>query len=223
MAEEMEYKFLNNVDIENRVAGEFYISRTLKLGKWRAATSKKEARLGTYCPVGERKKFEIWKKENCMERPENPETGAVWMHGGVKFRYSGKKWCSEESLEKSKKALAAWKKTPEGRKSNTFANWKKRGAEFENDEQKEEVYDCWNGKATHCNNCETCKLTRHPEPFSNDTACLDHSYLTKLPRQIICQNCNVQEAYLRRQRKWKKDDPNFTRFAIINGVDVYLS
>lgn len=226
MNKETEYTFLNNVDVENRVAGEFYISMTLKLGKWFAATSKTKAHLGGYCPVGEREKFEIWKKENkdlCMERPEKPETGAVCMHGGVEFRWCGKSgWRSEESLEKRKQATADWDKTPEGRKAKRFAGWKTRGIIFPSKKRKDKVYDCY-GKATHCNNCETCKLTRHPEPYSNDTACLDHSYLTKLPRQIICHYCNSQEAYLRRVNKWKKDDPNFTRFAIINGVDVYLS
>ena len=236
MAQETEYKFLNNVDVENRVVGEFYISRTLKLGKWSVRIVKtvhedvveeeKEEYLGGYCPVGEREKFEIWKKENkdlCMERPKNPEIDAVWMHGGVEFRYDGTQWNSKEAREKSKKAKSDWDKTPEGRKSRIFAGWKSRDIEFENDEQKEEVYDCWNGKATHCNNCEICKLTHYPEPISKHTAYFDHCHRTRLPRQIICHNCNVNEAYLRRVNKWKKDDPNFTRFAIINGVAVYLS
>jgi len=225
MTEEIEYKFLKNVNIENRVVGEFYISMTLKLGKWYAATSKKEAYLGTYCPVGEREKFEIWKKENkelCMEKHENPAKGDIWMHCGVEFRHDGTRWRSEETRENNKKAQAARQKTPEGRKAQRISGRKSRGIEFKDKAQEEEVDDKFM-TATHCNNCETCKLTRHPEPFSNTSACLDHSYLTKLPRQIICHYCNNNEAYLRRVNKWKKDDPNFTRFALINGKPIYLS
>jgi hypothetical protein len=64
MTEEIEYKFLMNVEKENRVVGEFYISSTLKLGKWNGEY------LGSYCLREEKEKFEIWKKENkdlCME------------------------------------------------------------------------------------------------------------------------------------------------------------
>ena len=219
MVEEIEYKFLKDIGVENRVKGEFYISGTLKLGKW---SGKK---LDCRHHKKEKEKFEIWKKENkdlCMERPEKPETGDIYTRGGVEFRHDGKIWRSEEGRENNRKAAAAYSKTPEGRKAKRFAGWKTRGIIFPSKKRKDKVYDCY-GKATHCNNCETCKLTRHPEPFSNDTACLDHSYLTKLPRQIICHYCNGHEAYLRRVNKWKQADPKFTRFALINGKPIYLS
>ena len=221
MSKETEYKFLNNVDIENRVVGEFYISTTLKLAKWNGK------RLASSCPINEREKFEIWKKENkhlCMEKPENPEIGAIWMHGGVEFRYGGRGtgWLSEEARENNKKVKAAWNKTPEGRKSHMISLWEFRGAEFRDNAQKEEVHH-YHSKATHCNNCEICELTHYPEPISKDTACFDHCHVTRLPRQIICNNCNGHEAKLRREKKWKKDDPKFTRFALINDEAVYLS
>ena len=215
----IEYKFLKDIGVENRVKGEFYISGTLKLGKW----SGKELECRHH--KKEKEKFEIWKKENkdiCMERPKNPKNGDIYTRGGVEFRHDGKIWRSEEGRENNRKAAAAYSKTPEGRKSIRISKRKTRGIEFKDKAQEEEVDDKFM-TATHCNNCETCKLTRHPEPFSNDTACLDHSYLTRLPRQIICQNCNIQEAYLRRVNKWKKDDPNFTRFALINDKPIYLS
>jgi hypothetical protein len=222
MNKEIEYTFLINVDVENRVVGEFYISRTLKLGKWNGEY------LGSYCPINERKKFEIWKKENkdlCMEKPENAEIGDLYTHvSGVEFRWSGRNWVSEEAREKNKKAIADWRKTPEGRKSHRITDWKQgdEGAIFRDKAQEEEVHH-YHSKATHCNNCEICELTHYPEPFSNATACFDHCHVSRLPRQIICQNCNSHEAYLKREKKWKKDDPNFTRFAIINDMDVYLS
>ena len=87
MNEETEYTFLNNVDIENRVIGELYISTTLKLGKWNGK------KLDCRSLKKEKEKFEIWKKENkdlCMEKPENPEIGDIWMHGGVEFRWCGR-------------------------------------------------------------------------------------------------------------------------------------
>ena len=222
MNEETEYKFLINVDIENRVIGELYISTTLKLGKWNGK------KLDCRYLKKEKEKFEIWKKENqdlCMEKPENPEIGDIWMHGGVEFRWMGKHgWESKKSREKQKKAQSAWNKTPEGRKSHRITDWKQgdEGAIFRDKAQEEEVHH-YHSKATHCNNCEICELTHYPEPRSNATAHFDHSHLTRLPRQIICHYCNTNEAYLKREKKWKKDDPKFTRFALINGEAIYLS
>ena len=143
-------------------------------------------------------------------------------HGGEEFWYDGRIWRSKESREKSKKAEAAWSKTPEGRKSQRISARKHRGAIFKDKAQEEEVDDKFI-TATHCNNCETCELTHYPEPFSNRTACFDHCHRTRLPRQIICHNCNSHEAYLRRVNKWKQADPKFTRFALINGKPIYLS
>ena len=185
----------------------------------------KDEYLGSYCPVGKREKFEIWKKENkvlCMEKPEKPKIGDICTRGGVEFQYDGYCWRSEEGRKNNKNAKNAWNKTPEGRKSHRFSVWKNRGIIFPSKKRKDKVYDCY-GKATHCNNCETCKLTRHPEPFSLTTASLDHCKKSQLPRQIICNYCNSHEAYLRRVNKWKQADPKFTRFALINEEAVYLS
>ena len=219
MVEEIEYKFLKDIGVENRVKGEFYISGTLKLGKW----SGKELECRHH--KKEKEKFEIWKKENkdlFVEKPENPENGAIYTRGGVEFQYDGTRWRSKKALENKRKNYAAWRKTPEGRKYHRIADRKQRGAIFRDKAQEEEVDDKFES-ATHCNNCETCKLTHYPEPISKNTACFDHSHVTKLPRQIICHYCNINEAYLRRVNKWKKDDPNFTRFALINDKPIYLS
>ena len=163
MNKEIEYTFLINVDVENRVVGEFYISRTLKLGRWsvRIVDEEKEEYLGTYCPVGKRKKFEIWKKENkdlCMEKPKKPEIGAIWMHGGVEFR-----WCGADGYrsKKGREKHADWNKTPEGRKSQMITDWKQgdEGAIFRDKAQEEEVHH-YHSKATHCNNCDSLSRTQ---------------------------------------------------------------
>ena len=160
MNEETEYKFLINVDVENRVVGELYISGTLKLGKWNGK------QLDCRSLREEKEKFEIWKKENkdlCMEKPENSEIGDIWMRGGVELRLCGWRWRSEEARENHKKATADWQKTPEGRKSVMISLWEFRGAEFRDKAQEEEVHH-YHSKATHCNNCESCELTHYPNP-----------------------------------------------------------
>ena len=142
-------------------------------------------------------------------------------HGGEEFWYDGRIWRSKKARVNAKKYAAAWKKTPEGRKSMRISQRKRSGAIFRDKAQEEEVDDI-SITATHCNNCEICELTHYPEPRSKHTAHFDHSHETKLPRQIICQYCNTHEAYLKKKGKWKKDDPNFTRFALINGKPIYL-
>ena len=82
--------------------------------------------------------------------------------------------------ESNKEKRKLWKKTDKGKKSIKITNWKQRGLVSDN---YDEIYYRW----LNSKKCELCKC----EYSKKNKKCLDHSHLTGLFRNILCNSCNV--------------------------------
>ena len=72
-------------------------------------------------------------------------------------------------------------KTPAGKKSNTFNQWKKRGL-IESKEFMEQIYEEYLKS-------EECELCGNPYKNSKDKQ-MEHNHLTGEFRNIVCKRCN---------------------------------
>ena len=95
----------------------------------------------------------------------------------------------EKVLEKAKE----YNQTPNGKKTQTLSDWKRRGLQ-ESPEDLDRIYELWQTQEL-CNACD-CVLTRDGDNSSTD-ASMDHDHITNRFRHIICRSCNTND-------NWKK-------------------
>ena len=96
-----------------------------------------------------------------------------------KYYDNNKKICTDRIKE--------WRKTPEGKKSQTISRWKNRGVVHTEQYTFDELYEAY----IYCGYCEECN-----KPFKNNLdRCLDHDHETGNFRDIVCKKCNNYRRY----------------------------
>jgi len=91
----------------------------------------------------------------------------------------------EKNKEKIKESMKVHYKTPAGKKLSTIKNWKKSGLINED-------YDALYQKYIESTNCEECGCEYGKYGDGSLTfRCMDHSHITGLFRNFLCQRCNI--------------------------------
>ena len=74
-----------------------------------------------------------------------------------------------------------YRKTPSGKKSTTFVNWKQMGLIGDYNQ----IYDTYIN-TTHCQKCNVFLEGR-----GSNKKCMDHDHKSGLFRMVLCSNCNI--------------------------------
>ena len=109
--------------------------------------------------------------------------------------YNHKEYMREYNKRK-KAELAAYWKTPQGKKSKKISEWKK---SYKLKGNLEEIYE----KYLTTEKCEICdvKLTED-KTMTSTRKCLDHCHKTSYYRWICCHSCNTRMGHV--ERKYDK-------------------
>jgi hypothetical protein len=133
-------------------------------------------------PIKDKEKRKEYMREYQRERRKT-----------IKDKYDPqkKKEYYEKNKEQIKVNMKEYTQTEKGKKVGRVSHWKQRGVIGDYDE----LYEIY----LNTNECNACKCT-----FTDtNKKCLDHDHETGEFRQILCDNCNIQD-------RWKiKDQTSF--------------
>ena len=92
----------------------------------------------------------------------------------------------EKIATRNKEYMKEYSKTPARKKSNAIADWKRKGIKSDN-------YDILYDNYLKSTNCEECGIPYGKKGDGTGTwKCCDHSHVTGLFRNFLCQKCNIQ-------------------------------
>ena len=92
----------------------------------------------------------------------------------------------EDNKEKIKERDKEYRKTPKGKRSQRIINWKRSGMI-----EPAEGWETFAKMVENTKNCAECgielTIDRHT---TSTTRCVDHSHITGLFRNVVCNGCN---------------------------------
>ena len=88
----------------------------------------------------------------------------------------------EKNKERDAEKAKIYYQTPDGKKSTTISNWKKRGLIDSHGDKYEKRYQSY----LQSPHCEACK-SGYKDSFDR---CMDHDHDTGTYRQFLCRHCN---------------------------------
>jgi len=90
----------------------------------------------------------------------------------------------QKNKEKIREKNNNYLKTKEGKRLNTYCNWRKGGLDMDTFYY---VYPIFLN-ATHC---EHCNVELNDIKNHKNQKCMDHCHATGMFRNVVCRNCNV--------------------------------
>ena len=99
--------------------------------------------------------------------------------------YKDNKDKAKEYIEANIERIKKYNKSPNRKKTYTISNWKRSGLVCED-------YDSLYQKYIESTNCEECGCEYGKyKDGSSSWKCMDHSHITGLFRNFLCNNCNL--------------------------------
>ena len=107
----------------------------------------------------------------------------------------------DNNKEKGKEYNKEYYQTPNGKKSNTISNWKRRGLISDD-------YDKIYERYLNSTKCELCECLYSPTNWK----CMDHNRNTGLFRNIVCNSCNTSSKL---REMYKNNTSGYSNIRII--------
>ena len=140
------------------------------------------------------------KASNKKYRDNNKEqvkaSNKKWRDNNNKedIKINNKKWRDDnkeklkEYYEERKEKIKEYQQTPKRRRFSRIKNWKSKDMI-----EPEEGWEAFMDRVENTKNCDLCgiELTEDRHPTST-TRCVDHSHITHLFRNIVCNGCNIR-------------------------------
>lgn len=90
--------------------------------------------------------------------------------------------------EKIREIGKRYHRTPAGRKTNRLSNFRSSGMICPDDN-----WDIFYERLINTKNCELCNVELTSGGYNTRTTrCVDHSHITGIFRNIVCNNCNIR-------------------------------